>query len=35
MPGFSGGGATRYSPHQSLRATEGQRAEPSSRATGG
>jgi len=35
MPGFSGGGVTRYSPHQSLRATDGQRAVPSSRAVGG
>jgi hypothetical protein len=35
MPGFTGGGATLYSPHQSLRETVGHCAEPSWRATGG
>lgn len=35
MPGFTGGGATLYSPHQSLRETGGQAAVPSASATGG
>jgi hypothetical protein len=35
MPGFTGGGAILYSPHQSLRDTDGQVAVPSARATGG
>ncbi len=35
MPGFTGGGATLYSPHQSLRETAGHVAVPSARAIGG